>query len=143
MFYAVDDKGLTEGEGRYGFFNGTIPIHLGANPQSILALEMNGAPLPVEHGASVRLRLETQLGFKMVKWVTGIDFVVDIIDVGQGMGVGERISIFTPTLLESGDDPRPECSGVPSEAPCRLRPGLARRAGEGTQGADQRASTRH
>jgi DMSO/TMAO reductase YedYZ molybdopterin-dependent catalytic subunit len=56
------------GEGRYGFFYGTIPLHLAHNPQSILALEMNGAPLAVEHGAPIRVRLETQLGFKMVKW---------------------------------------------------------------------------
>jgi DMSO/TMAO reductase YedYZ molybdopterin-dependent catalytic subunit len=82
----MDDKGLTEGEGRYGFFYGTIPIHLANNPQTILALEMNGAPLPVEHGAPVRLRLETQLGFKMVKWVVGIEFVTDVTDIGQGMG---------------------------------------------------------
>ena len=47
---------------------------------------MNGAPLPVEHGAPVRLRLETQLGFKMVKWVVGIEFVTDVTDIGQGMG---------------------------------------------------------
>ncbi len=86
VFYAMDDKGLTEGEGRYGFFYGTIPIHLASNPQSILALEMNGAPLPVEHGAPARVRLETQLGFKMVKWVTGIEFVADVTDIGQGMG---------------------------------------------------------
>ena len=33
VFYAMDDKGLTEGEGRYGFFYGTIPIHLAANPR--------------------------------------------------------------------------------------------------------------
>ena len=86
VFYAMDDKGLTEGEGRYGFFYGTIPIHLANDPQTILALEMNGAPLPVEHGAPVRLRLETQLGFKMVKWVVGIEFVADVTDIGQGMG---------------------------------------------------------
>jgi DMSO/TMAO reductase YedYZ molybdopterin-dependent catalytic subunit len=86
VFYAMDDKGLTEGEGRYGFFYGTIPIHLANDPQTILALEMNGAPLPVEHGAPVRLRLETQLGFKMVKWVVGIEFVTDVTDIGQGMG---------------------------------------------------------
>jgi len=86
VFYAMDDKGLTEGEGRYGFFYGTIPIHLASNPQTILALEMNGAPLPVEHGAPVRVRLETQLGFKMVKWVTGIEFVADVSDIGMGMG---------------------------------------------------------
>ncbi len=86
VFYAMDDKGLTEGEGRYGFFYGTIPVHLATNPQTILALDMNGAPLPVEHGAPLRLRIETQLGFKMVKWITGIEFVADITDIGMGMG---------------------------------------------------------
>ncbi len=86
VFYAMDDKGLTEGEGRYGYFYGTIPLHLAANPQCILALDMNGAPLPVEHGAPLRLRVETQLGFKMVKWITGIELVADIADIGLGMG---------------------------------------------------------
>lgn len=86
VFYAMDDKGLTEGEGRYGFFYGTIPLYLAANPQTILALEMNGAPLPVQHGAPVRLRIETQLGFKMVKWIMAIEFVADTGDIGMGMG---------------------------------------------------------
>ena len=86
VFYAMDDKGLTEGEGRYGFFYGTIPLYLATHPQTILALEMNGAPLPVEHGAPLRLRIETQLGFKMVKWVAAIEFVNDIKDIGMGMG---------------------------------------------------------
>ena len=86
VFYAMDDKGLTEGEGRYGFFYGTIPLHLATNPQTILALEMNGAPLPIEHGAPVRVRLETQLGFKMVKWITAIEFVADYTDLGMGQG---------------------------------------------------------
>lgn len=84
VFYAFDDKGLTEG--RYGFFYGSIPVHLARNPQSILALEMNGEPLPIEHGAPVRVRLETQLGFKMVKWVCAIEFVEDFKDIGQGQG---------------------------------------------------------
>jgi DMSO/TMAO reductase YedYZ molybdopterin-dependent catalytic subunit len=86
VFYAMDDKGLTEGEGRYGFFYETIPLHLASNPQTILALEMNGSPLPVEHGAPLRVRIETQLGFKMVKWICGIEFVEDINDIGMGMG---------------------------------------------------------
>jgi len=37
-FYAYDDKGETEGEGRYGYFYGTIPLFLAHNPQTILAL---------------------------------------------------------------------------------------------------------
>ncbi len=86
VFYAMDDKGLTEGEGRYGFFYGTIPLHLASNAQTILALDMNDAPLPVEHGAPVRLRLETQLGFKMVKWIAAIELVEDVGDIGMGMG---------------------------------------------------------
>ncbi|HEU5037523.1 MAG TPA: molybdopterin-dependent oxidoreductase [Nocardioides sp.] len=86
VFYAMDDKGLTEGEGRYGYFYGTIPIHLATHPQTILALDMNGAPLPVEYGAPLRLRVETQLGFKMVKWITGVEFVSDVKDIGMGMG---------------------------------------------------------
>lgn len=86
VFYAMDDKGLTEGEGRYGYFYGSIPIYLARHPQTILALEMNGAPLPVRHGAPIRLRVETQLGFKMVKWIQGIEFVADINDIGVGMG---------------------------------------------------------
>jgi DMSO/TMAO reductase YedYZ molybdopterin-dependent catalytic subunit/thiosulfate reductase cytochrome b subunit len=86
VFYAMDDKGLTEGEGRYGFYYGTVPLYLATNPQSILALDMNGAPLPVSHGAPIRVRIETQLGFKMVKWISAIEFVEDYRDIGMGQG---------------------------------------------------------
>jgi DMSO/TMAO reductase YedYZ molybdopterin-dependent catalytic subunit/thiosulfate reductase cytochrome b subunit len=86
VFYAYDDKGLTEGEGRYGYYYGSIPIHLARDPQTILALDMNGAALPVEHGAPIRIRIETQLGFKMVKWIKAIEFVADTSDIGQGQG---------------------------------------------------------
>lgn len=64
----------------------SMPMHLAGDPQTILALEMNGAPLPIEHGAPVRLRVETQLGFKMVKWITAIELVADPGDIGLGMG---------------------------------------------------------
>ncbi|SDX90679.1 cytochrome b561 [Modestobacter sp. DSM 44400] len=87
VFYAMDDKGLTdEHADRYGHFYGSLEIALAADPQTILAVGMNGVPLPVEHGAPVRLRAETQLGFKMVKWLRGIEFVEDLSDIGQGQG---------------------------------------------------------
>lgn len=86
VFYAFDDKGRTEGEGRYGHFYGTIPRHLATHPQTLLVLEMNGGPLPPEHGAPLRLRVETQLGFKMVKWIKGIEFVADVSTLGMGQG---------------------------------------------------------
>lgn len=87
VFYAMDDKGLTdEHEDRYGYFYGSLEIALADDSQTILAVGMNGVPLPVEHGAPVRLRAETQLGFKMVKWLHGIEFVEDLSQVGQGQG---------------------------------------------------------
>jgi DMSO/TMAO reductase YedYZ molybdopterin-dependent catalytic subunit/thiosulfate reductase cytochrome b subunit len=86
VFYAYDDKTITENEGRFGHFYGTLPLALADRPQTILALEMNGALLPVEHGAPVRLRVETQLGFKMVKWIRAIDVVADYTQIGMGQG---------------------------------------------------------
>jgi DMSO/TMAO reductase YedYZ molybdopterin-dependent catalytic subunit/thiosulfate reductase cytochrome b subunit len=53
---------------------------------SLLAYEMNGAPLNVPHGAPLRLRCENQLGFKMVKWIRAIEFVQDFAHLGNGQG---------------------------------------------------------
>ena len=53
---------------------------------TMLAYEMNGAPVSVLHGAPLRLRCENELGFKMVKWVAAIEFVNDFADLGAGQG---------------------------------------------------------
>lgn len=53
---------------------------------SILAYELNGAPLPVLYGAPLRLRCENELGFKMVKWIKAIEFVNDYKTIGSGQG---------------------------------------------------------
>jgi methionine sulfoxide reductase catalytic subunit len=63
-----------------------ITLDLADNPQAILAYELNGEPLPVQHGAPVRLRLETKLGFKMVKFLRSIELVDDYRKVGGGQG---------------------------------------------------------
>jgi len=41
----------------------------------LLAYEMNGKPLPREHGAPVRLVIPEMYGYKNVKWVSRIDLV--------------------------------------------------------------------
>ncbi len=56
------------------------------HPQTILAYEMNDRPLPVEHGAPLRLRVETQLGYKMAKYIQRIEFVADLKPIAQGKG---------------------------------------------------------
>jgi len=51
---------------------------------TLLAYEMNGAPLSILHGAQLRLRCENELGFKMVKWIVAIEFVDDFKHLGAG-----------------------------------------------------------
>jgi thiosulfate reductase cytochrome b subunit len=53
---------------------------------TMLAYDMNGEPLSFGHGAPLRLRNETQLGFKQVKWIGGIELVADFADIGSGYG---------------------------------------------------------
>jgi DMSO/TMAO reductase YedYZ molybdopterin-dependent catalytic subunit len=49
------------------------------HPQTLLAYGMNGRDLTVPHGAPVRLRVETQLGYKSVKYLQRI-VVTDAFD---------------------------------------------------------------
>jgi DMSO/TMAO reductase YedYZ molybdopterin-dependent catalytic subunit len=56
------------------------------HPQTILAYAMNGQPLPIPHGAPLRLRVERQLGYKMAKYVMRIELVESYAGIGQGRG---------------------------------------------------------
>lgn len=80
VFYSFADGG--DG-GRY------YDVHKLSNMRhalTILAYEMNGAAVSVLHGAPLRLRCENELGFKMVKWISAIEFVHDFKDLGAGQG---------------------------------------------------------
>ena len=63
-----------------------IDLETARQPQTILAYEMNGVPLPIPHGAPLRLRVENELGFKMVKYLRAIEVVADYRTIGKGMG---------------------------------------------------------
>jgi DMSO/TMAO reductase YedYZ molybdopterin-dependent catalytic subunit len=56
------------------------------HPQTILAYEMNDQPLPVAHGAPLRLRLERQLGYKMAKYIMRIEAVESLAGIWGGKG---------------------------------------------------------
>jgi DMSO/TMAO reductase YedYZ molybdopterin-dependent catalytic subunit len=45
------------------------------HPQTLLAWGMNGAPLPPGHGAPLRLYSAVKLGYKMVKYLTQVNFL--------------------------------------------------------------------
>jgi DMSO/TMAO reductase YedYZ molybdopterin-dependent catalytic subunit len=64
----------------------TIDLEDAYHPQTILAYEMNGSPLPVAHGAPLRLRVERQLGYKMAKYVMRLELVEDFAKLGDGKG---------------------------------------------------------
>lgn len=57
-----------------------------AHPQTVLALDLNDAPLDIAHGAPVRLRIPTQLGYKSAKWVKRIELAAAFADPGLGKG---------------------------------------------------------
>jgi DMSO/TMAO reductase YedYZ molybdopterin-dependent catalytic subunit len=63
-----------------------VAMEIGRHPQAILAYELNGEPLPLQHGAPLRVRFETKLGFKMVKFLKAIEVVADYRKIGDGMG---------------------------------------------------------
>ncbi len=70
-FYAFDD--LAEG----------IDMIDALHPQTILAYGMNGRALPVAHGAPLRLRVETQMGYKSHKFLDRIVVADEFDDLGK------------------------------------------------------------
>jgi DMSO/TMAO reductase YedYZ molybdopterin-dependent catalytic subunit len=56
------------------------------HPQTLLAYGMNGRDLPVPHGAPVRLRVERQIGYKNLKFVSSITVTDTAKDFGKGQG---------------------------------------------------------
>jgi DMSO/TMAO reductase YedYZ molybdopterin-dependent catalytic subunit len=70
-YYAYDD--IAEG----------IDMIDALHPQTILAYGMNGRDLPLAHGAPLRMRVETQLGYKSVKFLQRIVVTDEFDDLGK------------------------------------------------------------
>lgn len=75
------------GEGLYrGTYYDTHTLDNCMKPGALLAREMNYKPLTELYGAPLRLRVENQLGYKMVKWIERIEFVTSHATVSKGYG---------------------------------------------------------
>jgi thiosulfate reductase cytochrome b subunit len=75
------DTGIAGGQ-----YYDSLSIENALHPQTLLAYEMNYQPLRHLHGAPLRLRVENQLGFKMVKWIQAIEFVENLQSINKGEG---------------------------------------------------------
>jgi DMSO/TMAO reductase YedYZ molybdopterin-dependent catalytic subunit len=54
--------------------------------QTLLAYELNDAPLPIQNGAPIRVRVERQLGYKMAKYIMRIELVDRLDGIAGGKG---------------------------------------------------------
>lgn len=58
-------------------YHGSIDMPSALHPQTILAVDFFGAPLPPKYGAPMRLKMTTKLGFKQPKHITALHVTND------------------------------------------------------------------
>ncbi len=64
----------------------SIDLEDAYHPQTLLAYDLNDSPLPIANGAPIRVRIERQLGYKMAKYIMGIEVVTSFENIGRGKG---------------------------------------------------------
>ena len=79
VFHCMDK---IAGQNVYGSLDWLDAMH----PQTILAHGFNGGPLPPQHGAPLRLRMELQIGYKQLKHIDRISVVNSLDKFGKGRG---------------------------------------------------------
>jgi DMSO/TMAO reductase YedYZ molybdopterin-dependent catalytic subunit len=70
-----------------GVYYESIDLEDAYHPQTILAYEMNDKPLPIAHGAPLRVRIERQLGYKSAKYINFI-WAADRLNALKATGRG-------------------------------------------------------
>ena len=81
VLFSADE--LERGDG--GYYE-SIDLMDAFHPQTLLAYELNGRPLPVANGAPLRLRVERQLGYKQAKYLMRIEVVARLDGIAGGKG---------------------------------------------------------
>ena len=81
VFYCADPMD----DGEHNYYE-SIDMDDAFHPQTILAYELNGKPLPVANGAPIRLRVERQLGYKSAKYLMRIELVENFGNIEGGNG---------------------------------------------------------
>ena len=86
-------------------YTDTIPLEKAMEPTTLLAYEMNGAPLPDRHGYPLRVIVPGYFGEKNVKWLTRIE-VTDANAKGfyEAQGWGPNFIVPTRSRIDVPDD---------------------------------------
>jgi DMSO/TMAO reductase YedYZ molybdopterin-dependent catalytic subunit len=75
-----------DNDGAGNLYYESLDMHQARHPQALLATHLNDAPLDPAHGAPVRLRVPTQLGYKSAKWIARIEVVGTFANIYAGRG---------------------------------------------------------
>jgi sulfite oxidase len=70
------DSGAVDGDRTVSFVR-SLPLEKALHPDTLLAWELNGEPLPPEHGAPVRVLVPGWYGVASVKWVQRLILVTE------------------------------------------------------------------
>jgi DMSO/TMAO reductase YedYZ molybdopterin-dependent catalytic subunit len=106
----LDQAGVLSGAARVRLhgvdnYTDTIPLEKAMKPTTLLAYEMNGAPLPDRHGYPLRVIVPGYFGEKNVKWLTRIE-VTDANAKGfyEAQGWGPDFIVPTRSRIDVPDD---------------------------------------
>jgi DMSO/TMAO reductase YedYZ molybdopterin-dependent catalytic subunit len=106
----LDQAGVLSGAARVRLhgadnYTDTIPLEKAMDPTTLLAYEMNGAPLPDRHGYPLRVIVPGYFGEKHVKWLTRIE-VGDANAKGfyEKQGWGPDFIVPTRSRIDAPDD---------------------------------------
>jgi DMSO/TMAO reductase YedYZ molybdopterin-dependent catalytic subunit len=106
----LDRAGMLSGAARVRLqgvdnYTDTIPLEKAMEPTTLLAYEMNGAPLPDRHGYPLRVIVPGYFGEKNVKWLTRIE-VTDANAKGfyEAQGWGPDFIVPTRSRIDVPDD---------------------------------------
>ena len=123
----------------------SLPLAKALHPNTLLAYEMNGRPIPVEHGGPVRVIVPGWYAMDSVKWLAAIHVVTSPFDgpfqaidyrwhePGDATGPGTRIAeLSVHSLITWPAERRTSARG--SRGRARSRVGTARRTAPGRRG---------
>jgi DMSO/TMAO reductase YedYZ molybdopterin-dependent catalytic subunit len=85
-------------------YTDTIPLEKALDPNTLLAFEMNGEPLPDRHGFPARMIVPGYFGEKHVKWVTRIELAAaDAKGFYENQGWGPNFIVPTRSRIDVPD----------------------------------------